>query len=613
MTDTSDAKRWGPWVAVGQKALYVSHMSTIWRVRRADGSDDATYALKTLRYKKGRSSAAYGRFVREIETLTSRLPHVDSIVRVVDHSTPDEHDESEPFYVMPLAPATLGTAKFLRGQLEQVLKYGVRIAATLGEAHGAGIIHRDIKPANILLFGDTLEPVICDFGICFLEDQDRLTRPEGKTVGTDDFVAPELLGGGQSDQVTAAADVYSLGKTLFACVSGGRVFPREALDDPRFDLAREFGDSRLEHLKGLLERMVTYRREDRLQTMDDVQALLQRAIHNLTTGEPYRLGLYRESATPVELAGSVAQIINGASSVRRTDALRAEIGRAVSAAATIAADFSAANPSLAFFRGRRHDEASAVAARCADMLLSVGLPLVEASEEELFEEWLEKILVPVRSDLAFHYTTERLVLEPAGVLAAFTAAAAAWTLRRMKMVRLVLDEYLRDRSGWLHHQILDNSVSLLTPWIVSAIRESRLVGRRSPELTNSAESVVRMLNGIAVLRFLIDLSPAELQSLSRAMPETGPLPIPFAPGLWDNKWAEDLVQIGSQERTLERQIARDIFNVSPYDFRQACKHLTPALRNAVNYAVSNLDFGRAGWTFAVDQKKWEAWVSSGEE
>jgi serine/threonine protein kinase len=205
---------WGKWVTEDERPYAKSAMSNIWRVTDSNANARTRYALKEMRYDKSRGSAAYRRFVREIVTLAESLKGRHAgIVEVVDYAVPVDDNESNLFYVMPLAESSLQRAsKALKGRLEHVLDIGREVADALGAAHGVGIIHRDVKPGNVLLFGDGMKPAICDFGICFLqEDEERLTGVEANTVGTRDFVAPELHGGGQSDNVTPAADVYSRG------------------------------------------------------------------------------------------------------------------------------------------------------------------------------------------------------------------------------------------------------------------------------------------------------------------------------------------------------------------------------------------------------------------
>jgi len=92
------------------------------------------------------------------------------------------------------------------------------ILEALAHLHAHRIHHLDIKPENILLDGAG-RPHIADYDI----SQDGATRAiRRKTLatrmGTDGFIAPEVEAGGAAGAVSAAADLFSLGRTVEAVV-----------------------------------------------------------------------------------------------------------------------------------------------------------------------------------------------------------------------------------------------------------------------------------------------------------------------------------------------------------------------------------------------------------
>jgi len=105
-----------------------------------------------------------------------------------------------------------------RGPLppEQALAIGRSVCDALSYAHAAGIVHRDIKPANIMLGGDGRVRV-ADFGLARAESRDLGLTLSSYVVGTPDFLAPESFG---DLPVDGRADVYSLGVTLYAMLTG---------------------------------------------------------------------------------------------------------------------------------------------------------------------------------------------------------------------------------------------------------------------------------------------------------------------------------------------------------------------------------------------------------
>ncbi len=599
-------RQWGKWVGTSIKPFTTSRMSALWRVRDRAEPRAPDCALKEMRYEKARGSAAYSRFIREITTLSELKDQHPGIVQVVDYTVPAEDDNSRPYYVMPLAESALDRAKAMKGHLEHVLQIGIEVADALVAAHAVGIVHRDVKPANILLFGDELKPVVCDFGICFLQEQDRLTRAEADTVGTDDFVAPELLGGGQSDKVTPAADVYSLGKTIFAVVQGGNVFPRERFDDPRFDLAAQFNDARLGHLRGLMEVMVTEDPSQRLQTMAHAREVLQRALENVRTGVSYQPGLYRGKHSPVERLAGIRRLFEAGPSTDRNDAIQRELSGAIDASNACAMEYETRNQgSLRLYNNRKSDEAAGVAASCAEHLMSAGLPLVEKDARDEFEEWLMLTVEPVFRADGYQHAVNRLVLAPSGVLAAYAAGALAWKRRRLDLFRLVVDQYLRAPSRWIHHEILGGNTTALHPWLATALTSSPTFQRADTALAAQPGPALSFVSGMAVLKFL-QTADAERMGAFLAAPTEPDFPIPFAPGLLDFGWTAELLEVGTVRPPLERDLAKLVFDMSVPEFRALCKRLTVPLAATLHEACARVGMFK-DLQMAVDRKRWADW------
>ena len=131
-------------------------------------------------------------------------------------------DGSCPWIVMePLSGRTLREALLADGPLpvDEVTRIGLALLDVLQATHDAGVVHLDVKPGNVHLCDDA-RVVLTDFGIaCAIDD----VPSAGTLAGSPAYVAPERV---DSGEFGPAADLYSLGATLFAAVEGRPPFDR---------------------------------------------------------------------------------------------------------------------------------------------------------------------------------------------------------------------------------------------------------------------------------------------------------------------------------------------------------------------------------------------------
>jgi serine/threonine protein kinase len=158
------------------------------------------------------------RALREAQA-AARLRH-PGIVTIHDVVTED----GRPWIVMELVPGrSLAEEIAEHGLLteQRTGEIGLKVLDALQAAHREGIAHRDVKPANILLDGDRV--VLTDFGIAAIDDATALTAT-GHLIGSPAYLAPERING---KPATAASDLWSLGVTLYATVTGRSPFQRD--------------------------------------------------------------------------------------------------------------------------------------------------------------------------------------------------------------------------------------------------------------------------------------------------------------------------------------------------------------------------------------------------
>jgi tetratricopeptide (TPR) repeat protein/tRNA A-37 threonylcarbamoyl transferase component Bud32 len=205
-------------------------------------------ALKEIQSRYADNEDSRARFVQEAE-VTGGLEH-PGIVPVYGLG---HYPDGRPYYAM----------RFIRGeslraaihqyhhpgadpdpgarsvQFRGLLNRFITVCQTMEYAHSRGVVHRDIKPDNIMLgkYGETL---VVDWGLakqvgCADHPRSATTEPEellrlnsgsgtnptlqGTAVGTPAYMSPEQAAG-RLDEIGPASDIYSLGATLYAILTG---------------------------------------------------------------------------------------------------------------------------------------------------------------------------------------------------------------------------------------------------------------------------------------------------------------------------------------------------------------------------------------------------------
>ncbi|KAG8464760.1 hypothetical protein KFE25_010128 [Diacronema lutheri] len=100
------------------------------------------------------------------------------------------------------------------------------VLAGLEYLHFQGIVHRDLKPENILRDSRTGRFLICDLGVSLLADDGVAAG----SAGTPAYSPPEVLRRDADCYSGRAADVWSLGVTMFELLTGRLPFDADGLD-----------------------------------------------------------------------------------------------------------------------------------------------------------------------------------------------------------------------------------------------------------------------------------------------------------------------------------------------------------------------------------------------
>jgi serine/threonine protein kinase len=198
---------------------------------------DKVVALKVLPRNRLTEPAAIDRFQREMRAV-GKLAHRHIVAA---------HDAGEfagwHYLVMELVEG-INLSDLVRQTgplgIAEACELVRQAALGLQHAHERGLIHRDIKPSNLMLADTEDGPLIkiLDLGLALL-DEGPLAAGEltssGMVMGTLDYMAPEQAA--DTHRVDTAADIYSLGATLFKLLAGRAPLELPELKSPIKKLA----------------------------------------------------------------------------------------------------------------------------------------------------------------------------------------------------------------------------------------------------------------------------------------------------------------------------------------------------------------------------------------
>ena len=212
----------GPGCAVGNyrilKPLSEGGMGKIFLCHPLDDFD-ARYVLKVLKSEMRSSGSGKGRFRREFELL-SELAH-ENIVQTYEAW----FDEGSEYIIMEYVSG-MNLAQMVQSKYVFTSEYCIYMMAVLAHAfHYAWdsmkLLHRDIKPSNIMIDDDNVIKIL-DFGIAkSLLNEDSALTIDGTSLGSPGFMSPEQYLDPRN--VDCTSDIFSLGATIYYCLSGGHL------------------------------------------------------------------------------------------------------------------------------------------------------------------------------------------------------------------------------------------------------------------------------------------------------------------------------------------------------------------------------------------------------
>ncbi len=288
-------ERLGQWIRRKyhlESLLGVGGMATVYAARHRNGS---RVAIKIMHAEFAREEGVKRRFLRE-GYVANKVDH-PAVVRILDD---DETDLGEPFLVMELLEGETLQQLWKRRKRKvppaEALSIAAQILDCLVGFHEQKIVHRDLKPANIFIV-EPLQAKLLDFGVAQLREAGEAMTRAGTALGTPSFMSPEQAQG-KSDQLDGRSDIFSVGATLYAVISGKRLHHGRsdneafilAATQPAPSLARQAPDLDLEVI-ALIDRALQWDRRKRFRDAAEMRDACLEVMQKIGAPIPANLSI----------------------------------------------------------------------------------------------------------------------------------------------------------------------------------------------------------------------------------------------------------------------------------------------------------------------------------
>jgi serine/threonine protein kinase len=222
-------------------------MGTVYKATHRISGD--IVAVKVIAPNTAKNPILLQRFEREF--MAARVLDHPNVVRALEYCGSGPH----PFLVMEFVDGeSIGQLLERDGALPEAeaVRLIAQVCEGLQRAHKQGLVHRDVKPDNILVTRSGVAK-LTDMGLVKDVEGDLNLTKTGRGLGTPHYMAPEQFRNAKG--VDIRGDIYSLGATLYAMVTGQTPFENASpLDCWMKKIHNEFAPPK-ELVPGLSERV----------------------------------------------------------------------------------------------------------------------------------------------------------------------------------------------------------------------------------------------------------------------------------------------------------------------------------------------------------------------
>ncbi len=187
-------------------------MGTVYKAKNRNTGE--TVAVKVIAPATAKNPILLQRFEREF--MAAKVLDHPNVVKALDYSGAPPH----PFLVMEFVDGlSIGQRIEQRGAYAEAeaVRLVAQVCDGLQRAHKQGLVHRDVKPDNILVTREGTAK-LTDMGLVKEVEGDLNLTRTGRGLGTPHYMAPEQFRNAKT--VDVRGDIYSLGATLYAMVTG---------------------------------------------------------------------------------------------------------------------------------------------------------------------------------------------------------------------------------------------------------------------------------------------------------------------------------------------------------------------------------------------------------
>ena len=300
-----------------------------------EARDETLQRLVALKLVSSLDPLAARRFLSEAQA-AARLNH-PNVVTIYEVS----EFEAQHFLAMELVRG-MSASEYLRTRGPMKWKVATRVLISacrgLAAAHRAGLIHRDLKPGNILL-AKRGEIKLADFGLAKqVAETDRSLTTTGIVMGTPEYMSPEQC---SSDVVTHQSDMYSLGASYFALLTGRPPFVCEQPIQTMFAHCsqsppdpREFAPATPAACAEIVSCAMARQPHERFATATEMQSALEAVLKPGSTTDEQTMEL-RTGAKLNRPAGETRQATQPLEAIRRGQRTGVVIGVGLTLAAIV--------------------------------------------------------------------------------------------------------------------------------------------------------------------------------------------------------------------------------------------------------------------------------------